>query len=49
MPRKGHGQALHGVLVFRAVYLFSVGEDLGAGFQQNIHQLSRCIFNMLMH
>ena len=27
---------------------FSVGENLREGFQQNIHQLSRYIFNMLM-
>ena len=27
---------------------FSVGENLRGGFEQNICQLSRCIFNVLM-
>ena len=32
-----------------AVYLSSVGKNLRRGFEQNIHQLSTCIINMLMH
>ena len=27
----------------------SAGKNLRGGFQQKIHQLSRCIFNMLMY
>ena len=31
------------------LYLTSAGKILRAEFQQIFHQLSRCIFNMLMH
>ena len=31
------------------VVISFVGKNLREWFQQNIHQLSRCVFNMLIH
>ena len=54
MLGKRHGHAVEQVLteslswgVF--ILFFPVGKNLRGGFQWNIHQLSRCIFNALMH
>ena len=52
VSEKGHWRGLEWARtessVLRAFYLFSVGENVRGGFQQNIHQLSRWTFNMLM-
>ena len=41
--------ACAGILCLKSFYLSSVGKNLRGEFQQNTHQLSRYIFNMLMH
>lgn len=40
-PAPGHG--------VRVVNLSSVGENFLQGFEENIHRLPRCVFNMPMH
>ena len=53
MPEKDHGCALErvrtGVLCLGGFPLSSETENQRGGFWQNMHQLSRCVFNMLMH
>ena len=52
MPDKRDGcsrGSLHPVFVLRIFNVSSADENLRGVFQQNIHKLSRCTFNMLMH